>query len=168
MKNIRQNLLLAFRYNFFASPIAAGAPYPPNPIKKMRSQLGKVIWALAAIAIGACSKSTSIACSDAGVEHEDLITVTRGTENGPDFDQCVSGQCDALCDDARGKPGNGSRVQIVTCTRTSIDGVDAAATNDGGTQQPAEGGSKVDASVVVATSVSLDITYVVFSCSTPG
>jgi Cu+-exporting ATPase len=28
MKNIRQNLLLAFGYNFFAIPIAAGALYP--------------------------------------------------------------------------------------------------------------------------------------------
>jgi P-type Cu+ transporter len=28
MKNIRQKLLLAFGYNFFAIPIAAGALYP--------------------------------------------------------------------------------------------------------------------------------------------
>ena len=28
MKNIRQNLLLAFGYNFFAIPIGAGALYP--------------------------------------------------------------------------------------------------------------------------------------------
>jgi hypothetical protein len=134
----------------------------------MRQQLGKVVWALGAIGIGACSKSTSIACADAGVQHEDRVTVARGSENGADFDQCAFGQCGALCDDARGKQGDGSRVEIVTCTRTSIDRVDSAAMNDGGSQGNADGGGKVDASVVVATSVSLDIAYVVFPCSTPG
>jgi hypothetical protein len=118
----------------------------------MLQWFGSVIWAVGAIAIGACSKSTSIARSDAGVQHDDMVTVARGSENGPDFDQCASGQCDALCDDARGKPGDGSRVQIVTCTRTSIDKLDVAAANDGGSEGAADGGSKVDASLLVATS----------------
>jgi len=100
-----------------------------------------------------------IACADAGAQHhEDLVTVAPGSENGPDFDQCVSGDCYALCDDVRGNPRDGSRVQIVTCTRTSIDGADAAAANDGGAQGAPDGGT--------ATSVSLDITYVVFPCAT--
>jgi hypothetical protein len=132
----------------------------------MRQQLGRVIGAVAAMAIGSCSKSTSIACSDAGAEHEDVLTVARGSdEDALDVDQCAaSGQCDALCYDVRGKPGDGSRVQIITCTRTSIDKVDAAAANDGGAQWAADSGIKKDASVVIETSVSLDIKYVVFPC----
>ena len=135
----------------------------------MRHHFGKMIWALAAMAIASCSKSNSIACSDAGAQHEDMVTIARGsTEYALDVDQCAaSGQCDALCNDVRGDPGNGARVEIIACTRTSIDGVDAAAADDGGAQGAADGGIKKDASVVIETSVSLDITYVVFSCSAP-
>jgi hypothetical protein len=125
----------------------------------MRRRPGKLLWALGAMAIAACSKSMPmpIACGDAGAQqHEDMVTVALGSQNGPDFDRCASGDCNALCTDVRGNPGDGSRVQIVTCTRISIDEVDAAAANDGGAQA-ADGGT--------ATSVSLDITYVVFPCA---
>jgi hypothetical protein len=136
----------------------------------MRQRLGKLIWALGAIASGACSKSMPMnACADAGAQqHEDMVTVARGSSGyALDVDQCaVSGQCDALCEDVRGNPGDGTRVQIVTCTRTSIEKVDAAAPNDGGVPEAADGGIRKDASVVVETAVSLDITYVVFPCPT--
>jgi hypothetical protein len=134
----------------------------------MRPRLGKLIWALGAIASGACSKAMPMnTCADAGAQqHEDMVTVTRGSSGyASDVDQCAaSGQCDALCDDLRGNPGDGTRVQIVTCTRTSIEKVDAAAPNDGGALEAADGGIGKDASTVLETSVSLDITYVVFPC----
>jgi hypothetical protein len=107
---------------------------------------------------------------DAGAQREDMVTVARGSQDyALDIDQCASsGQCDALCYDVRGKPGDGTRVQIVTCTRTSIEKLDAAAAKDGNAVGAADGGNRrKDASVVVEISVSLDITYVVFSCSAP-
>jgi hypothetical protein len=135
-------------------------------MKKMRRPLRKLIWALGAMAIGGCSK-TPVACSDPGVQHEDMVTVARASEVGSDVDQCAaSGDCYALCDDIRGNPGNGTRVQIVTCTRTSIEKVDAAAANEGGAPGPADGGIRKDAAVAIETAVSLDITYLVFSCAT--
>src|ERR1700729_3519068 len=107
----------------------------------MRRPLGKLIWALGAIAIGACSTSMPMnACADAGAQqHEDMVTVARGSnEYALDVDRCAaSGDCDALCDDVRGNRGDGTRVQIVTCTRTSIEKVDAAAQNDGGALEAA-------------------------------
>jgi len=128
-------------------------------MKQMRQRLGRLCWALGVVAIGACSKSMPMnACVVAGAQqHEDVVRVARGSENGPDFDRCAAGDCYALCTDVRGNPGDGSRVQIVTCTRTSIAEVDAAADDNGGAPGAADGGT---------TSVSLDITYVVYSCPT--
>ena len=99
-----------------------------------------------------------------------MVTVVRGSGSYLAFDQCAaSGQCDALCNDVRGSPRDGNRVQIVTCTLISIDKVDAAAANDGSAQGAVDGGIKKDASVTItATSVSLDITYVVYWCGPQG
>src|SRR5450432_1239223 len=110
----------------------------------MRPPLGTLLWALGATAIGACSKSiVENNCSDVGVQHEDMVTVVRGSGSYLDFDQCASsGQCYALCSDVRADPGDGHRVQIVTCTRTSVDRIDAAAANDGNAQGAADGGIK--------------------------
>ena len=133
----------------------------------MGPRLGTLLWALGATAIGACSKSiVENNCSDVGVQHEDMVTVVRGSNDyALDVDQCAaSGQCDALCYDVRGKPGDGNGVGIISCTLISIDKLDAAAANDGSAQGAADGGIRKDASVIIETSVTLDIKYVVTWC----
>jgi hypothetical protein len=83
-------------------------------VNQRPKRLTLAIVAIAAIAAIGCSKAIPIipcASADAGGEHDETITVARGSNDyGLDVDQCAaSGQCDALCYEVRGKPGWGGR-----------------------------------------------------------
>lgn len=119
------------------------------------TEFGRIAIVLATLAMGACSKSNPGACGDGGTPHDDTVTVVRGSDDGPDFDECVAGQCLTLCVDERGNPGDGTRVHILTCDRISTDG---------GTQI-ADAAVSGDASQVSTPSLSLRIVYDVFTCT---
>jgi hypothetical protein len=124
--------------------------------------------AIVGILATGCSKAPPIACTEGGVQHDDqTVNVLRGDGNSIDFDRCVAeaGDCYSLCIDTKGNPGNGWRVNILTCDRTSVEGIDAGGANDGGGHSDAAANVKPDAAVVTATSVTLHIVYDVYPCS---
>jgi hypothetical protein len=124
----------------------------------MLKRIGRTVAVVAASLGLGCSGASSMNCSDAGTMHDETIMVSRGDMNGVDFDMCASGNCAALCSDLRGRPGDGTRTNIVMCDRVSIDLI------DGGSQSQDVDGGKDDAQGPTATALSVHVVYEAFSC----